>query len=128
MQNEVGGGATNTSERCLSALLPGVENRWGGWGAQIRKRQSGGAIFKYLRLCSLDGRETAGSAARGHEKIGKARNPHQPCPALAVLALNKYCSPNERTDFNQTRCLQRAAGGSRHAHYGADGLGIPRRR
>src|SRR5437899_13047958 len=120
MQNAkwIRGGATNALARRPSAFLPGVENRWSGWGAQIRKRQSGGAIFKYLRLCSLDGRETAGSAVRGHEKIGKARNPHQPCPALAVLALKKYGSPNERTDFNQTRCMQRAAGGSRHAHCG----------
>jgi len=43
----------------------------------------------------------------------------QGCHELAVLALAKYRSPNQGTHFNQTGCLQRAGGGSRHAHYGA---------
>src|SRR5712692_11253779 len=60
--------------------------------------------------------EMLGESYRFLRKHRSALNPHQPCPALAVLALKKYCSPNERTDFNQTRCLQRAAGGPRHAH------------
>jgi hypothetical protein len=36
MQNGVGGDATNASARRPSAFLPGVQNRWDGWGAQIR--------------------------------------------------------------------------------------------
>jgi hypothetical protein len=77
MQNEVGGGATKVSARRLSARLPGVENRWGGWGDQIRKGQLGGEIFAYPHSCSVDGREIVESAAHGNERMGKARKPHR---------------------------------------------------
>jgi len=30
------GEASKASARCLAAFLPRVENRWGGWGDQIR--------------------------------------------------------------------------------------------
>ena len=36
MHNKVGGGATIVSARCRSGFLPGLENRWGGRGDQIR--------------------------------------------------------------------------------------------
>lgn len=44
--------------------------------------------------------------------------------SLAVVVVSGHGG----THFSQTRRLQRAACGSRRAHHGADGLGVPRRR